>query len=334
MDKELVEYAWANFCKFIFPRELGIDYGEHFSRVNVSDIRELCSYAWQNLNKNLYVSVYSESMLKDNYINCIFLDLDNDTLDEPYYDMMKIVTMLESNYGYVPQVLFSGKKGFHIHIGMNPIKLQNIRMTLRRFYKNMFMDIETLDPSVIGDKRRVSRLPYTINQGSGRYCVPIEVGWSLDRIIQESENPDVTNGIRLLARNDVCEEIGGLLGDLDKTTPIYEQTNRPVRITEEKIKQYREEIDIFISTAGDIDNGRHRWLHFMFVPRLCMMGKSDDEIYDMARRFVNATSPNGNRGWGHYEPHVRISIDRTKEGNWMPWKINTFFEYYPDLAPK
>lgn len=335
LDRELVEYVWANFCNFIFPREVGLDDGEHFNRVNVANLNELCQTVWGNLDKNVYVSVYSESMIKDGYVNCIFFDLDDSNdLEKPYNEMLNIVSFFQSNFNYVPRVNFSGKKGAHIYVDIPPVKLNDIRMSLRRLYKNLFSGYKTLDTSVIGDKRRVSRLPYTIHRETKRYCVPIEAGWSLDKILEESINPDARNGIRLTRNVAQCREIAFALEALDRNVQSgYDNKTYPTKLTYDRIKRYSEEVDTLLcNIASKVDNGRHRYLHYMLVPRLYILGKSEQEIFDTAQQFVNNSKEEGNRGWGHYEPYVRDSIRRTREGNWMPWSFTTFYEYFPDLA--
>ncbi len=49
------------------------------------------------------------------------------------------------------------------------------------------LKLETLDINCVGLGSQCSRIPYTLHQKEGRFCIPVEDGWSLDKILEESE---------------------------------------------------------------------------------------------------------------------------------------------------
>ena len=111
--------------------------------------------------------------------------MDNDINDDESYNKVKEDTLFAINYLntflYIPKeyinIYFSGNKGFHIivsHItlGVEPCK------NLNEKYKALANEIKnnTLNKTVdtrIYDKKRLIRLPHSINSKTGLYKVPI-----------------------------------------------------------------------------------------------------------------------------------------------------------------
>jgi len=50
------------------------------------------------------------------------------------------------------------------------------------------MDYDYVDPSVLSDSNRVSRIPYTIHEKSYLYCVPVYSDMDIEQIIETASN--------------------------------------------------------------------------------------------------------------------------------------------------
>jgi hypothetical protein len=84
-------------------------------------------------------------------------------------------------------ITFSGKKGFHGYISIEPTELQYPDKVIRRFVEEMNSEANftTLDSSVIGDLNRIIRIPGSIHKSTGRYCTFINPDKFLSYTIQD-----------------------------------------------------------------------------------------------------------------------------------------------------
>ena len=86
---------------------------------------------------NIFTCVYSEEQKKNNLMDCLFLDFDDNAGGKSYKletvlkDVKTTVEYLWSNYSVEPDVRYSGGKGFHLYIYfpekqfVNPKAVQN-----------------------------------------------------------------------------------------------------------------------------------------------------------------------------------------------------------------
>lgn len=176
-----------------FRRNIFIDrdmmYGEkvenYRKRFGNSDMY-VCMYSYEKPDgietKDIKYNEHLDSM---NAISSMYLDFDMDTDKEGAYDDLRFqcerVIHVLVNIWKIPsnmlQIYFSGNKGFHVvipHEVLNLKPCQNINDVLKRaamFFKLQF-SADTLDTAIY-DRRRLFRLPNSINAKSGLYKVPI-----------------------------------------------------------------------------------------------------------------------------------------------------------------
>jgi len=178
--KPIIEEFWrAWFIGGSNPgegRELG-----NPSRIFSKDPSELPLWIALNEAKRLPsymgIAVYSE---RDSpaAIDRLFYDFDSkDDLEVAWRDTQTLAQALERRYGCQPLIAFSGSKGFHIYAFLEkPYRGSRLRevyaelqaMTLRG------LSLQTLDRAVIGDVKRLSRIPYTLHEKSGTLCIPVD----------------------------------------------------------------------------------------------------------------------------------------------------------------
>lgn len=143
-----------------------------------------------------FTSVYS---IKGNQalVDKIFFDFDHPTkLHNALYDCRKLV---ENAVAYP---IFTGGKGFHAYIPLDPkwYPLDEAGRLLKRVqkYVKKLYNLKTSDEKVMGDARRLTRIPYTkhVNRFgfvSESYCTPLTpqmlLDNDMDEIIELSKHP-------------------------------------------------------------------------------------------------------------------------------------------------
>ncbi len=176
-----------------FRRNIFIDrnmmYGQQVKKYreqfNNSDMY-ICMYSYERpVGIEASKLRYNEHLDSMNAISPMYLDFDMDAEKEGAYDELRFqcerVIHVLVNIWKIPasmiQLYFSGNKGFHVVVpyevfGLKPC--QNINDVLKRaalFFKVQF-SADTLDTAIY-DRRRLFRLPNSINAKSGLYKVPI-----------------------------------------------------------------------------------------------------------------------------------------------------------------
>ena len=124
------------------------------------------------------VAIYSERN-RPTAIDRLYYDLDSeDDLEAAWRDAQTLVSALRRRYGCEPILAFSGLKGYAVHAFLErPYRGPKLKevytelqaMTLRG------LNLPTLDKAVVGDVKRLSRIPYTLHERSARLCLPIDV---------------------------------------------------------------------------------------------------------------------------------------------------------------
>lgn len=163
----------------------GLKLEEYRKKFNNRDIYA-CMYSYEKPEGMKAKDIrYNEHLDEMNAIAPMYLDFDMDADKEGAYDELRFqcerVLHVLVNIWKIPakmiQIYFSGNKGFHVIVPYKTLGLkpcQNINDVLKRaamFFKVQF-SADTLDTAIY-DRRRLFRLPNSINAKSGLYKVPI-----------------------------------------------------------------------------------------------------------------------------------------------------------------
>jgi predicted transcriptional regulator len=180
---------------YTFPREVGMP-----ERRMVSSISDFLSFIQECTAKRrpCYAAVYAfeDHEFKTPIIDRIFLDFDSqgDSLYEVWDEVVEFTKFLES-MKVKSMILFSGKKGFHIYIFIPPTVLKRPREALSelvkalvsKFEKAKDTKIKFLDWKVVGDVRRLARIPYTVHEETGRLAIIVDrLDYDLEDILEKS----------------------------------------------------------------------------------------------------------------------------------------------------
>lgn len=155
--------------------------------VSPSELQATVNKRFNNIDAYSTNYMYNEEdQNQSDIIGPLYIDLDGDMSSEEGYNKVKQDTLLAISYlnthlkvpkEYI-KIYFSGSKGFHLIVphevfGIQPCKDLNDK------YKTIALDLSkhTLNQLVdtrIYDKKRLIRMPHSINGKTGLYKVPLE----------------------------------------------------------------------------------------------------------------------------------------------------------------
>ena len=135
--------------------------------------------------KPAYMSVQPYRGLDQPYaIEKLFFDFDSEgDLDRAWSDVVKFSDSLIRFYEVRPLIVFSGNKGYHVYVFLDRIySFEEIGLeAAKQIYLEMQrillrgLDLKTLDHQILGDLKRLSRIPFSLNEKSGNLCLPIDL---------------------------------------------------------------------------------------------------------------------------------------------------------------
>jgi len=160
-----------------FPREYSN------SRKIVYTFDELLQYINEN-PYNVYVSVFSQRQIAKREFDTIFIDVDrHGGTGKNVYDKARKIVSVFDVLDIATRQYYSGR-GFHIYIDFPQIHLEKYRDVVRYWLKNVLGKYYNwLDKIVIGDIRRLGRVPWTVNTRTGITMKRVDVmSWDWEKI--------------------------------------------------------------------------------------------------------------------------------------------------------
>ena len=116
------------------------------------------------------------------------LILNDNLLSRPFNELKTLINYFMETLGIKPYPLFSGSKGFHLVVFLNPMKLINIDKISYNLAVHLKkkLDLELIDLSVNKDPiSRKQRIPYSKHERTGLYTVPIDNEVTYDEFLQQ-----------------------------------------------------------------------------------------------------------------------------------------------------
>ncbi|MEM4168846.1 MAG: hypothetical protein QXY99_02020 [Thermoproteota archaeon] len=159
----------------LFPREFAIRSSlGGVRRFVVSSPEEILSYTRQwNYVGDIYFGVHALYDLMDGVIRRIYFDFDSEhDVNLAKEDALKVYNFFSSK----KILVFSGNKGYHVHVFFSPTKLSNPSSTLREYVRRLAakLDLRTLDFEPCYNLRGLARLPGTYNIKGKKFCQIID----------------------------------------------------------------------------------------------------------------------------------------------------------------
>lgn len=340
-----------------FPRDIGLPH-----RFSVSSLREMIdALETAKTHSQLYVQVHSDIEQAADVYDSIYIDIDaempfepdegtkeeryqmwKESLEDAYWEVKKYSWHMKEAYDAELRVYFSGSRGFSIYVDFVEVECDYgaVVSTIQDTLRDAGVDMNLVDSSVF-EKNRISRLPYSLNWNHEEkrgldplLCLPIDPNWNFDTLLDEITDPEIQKSVNITKDENIVREYiehRHRTGDYES-----QEIDGDIEITINP-EASLERIETLMDIAEHIRDGRHRILHFMFVPALIEAGWEDyGQIHEISQEFIEKT---GASYRPDYYKHVEKSIPRTIEGppnsdgHWKPWTIQRFLQEYPELLP-
>jgi len=294
-------------------------------RFKVSSFNQLNAIVRVSYRKDVYVAVYCESCRQKQVFNRIYIDLDKSPekidLQQTLEEARKIAELFPCD------IYFTGNKGFAVYIYFDFIHLEHPRETMRHFVEMLekHLNLKTIDWHVIGDLKRVSRLPFTINQKTGNFCIPVNPNWSLDKILELSRNPLQIEPLKQQPSKFVYK----LLEGIDRH--VTEQEKELIYTPPKNPDLYRQQVQKLIEVAPKIKDGRHRLMFHGIIPRLVLVNATDEEILATCKEFITRTGKDWNEYCNYVKRAIKHTRNRVAKGEPLKYNFATVLVENPEL---
>lgn len=199
------EDFWRSWFGFHAAREAGNPH-----RTVLKDPDSLISYVKQRRTRfePCFLSVQPYRARNQVYgLEKLFFDFDSKetppNLEKTWNETSHFVNTLQKFYDIASLTVFSGNRGFHVYIWFwQVVEFKPPQEALAKAVYKLIQEkllkgltYKTLDPEVLGDIKRLARLPYTIHQKSGLKCEPSSARGQPMRILPTAIEGYRKNGI-------------------------------------------------------------------------------------------------------------------------------------------
>jgi hypothetical protein len=188
------EQFWFEWFKT--PEQLGVEVFEGYghdkdgkllgSRIFLTGYPSFLNYL-ERMQKGVFpcwMSVLTFSGRDEPIILCkLYFDFDSKNLELTWKEARDFAQRLRRFHNADSLICFSGNKGFNVYVWLQKhlTFTKGSKFSIKEVYSKIQEILlkgtkyETLDPNPLGDVKRVSRVPYSIHQGSGLLCTPVNI---------------------------------------------------------------------------------------------------------------------------------------------------------------
>ena len=220
---------------------------------------------------------------------------------------------LRQYYGVKPLVCRSGCKGAHVYVWLRePVEIDGLDELAREVYHRLQLKIlrglefKTLDPKVLGDLKRLARLPYTMHERTGRLCFPLDeegkpvylTAEDLEDYREHGLNPDL---LELVVREVLAE------------SKVKPRDSSPG-----SFRDVRSLVKRLMETFPGREPPHHERLIVLF--ELIKAGWTDEQIHKVFKECVD------------YDPRkTQYMIDHARKHGYKPYRTRQILELVPWL---
>ena len=320
-----VEQAWIDHLGTFqprYPREVCYHVSYGMVRFQADNPTTYVNMIHERVDRgDIWVCTRSIPQIETDVWDKAYIDIDvPDGIQVAYQDKVDLESRIKQTYGVSPRVAFTANKGFAVYLDFLPQEMDAIQVKLFCHKLTSSLGIHS-DPVVNGDKRRISRLPYTFNYkslktGTLRMCIPVKPEWSLDRVLAESRSPSASVDWSPRPCPEVARDIVSI------PVPKVVQKDPTPEVAPEAL-------EAMLSVAEFIGDGRHRAIFKIIMP-LCVQAKfTKDQAMDYTRRFIEKSG----KGFYEYEKYSAQSYDWcAARPDLKPMKLERMMEQNPEIA--
>jgi len=166
-------------------REVLTGTAPHFSRDFIEKPEQLASYVQERdaSKRPSYMSVQPFSERNQPFgLEKLFFDFDcEEDIIKAWKEAHKFAETLIQYYRIMPFLTFSGGKGYHVYtfltetVSFREWNLKRAKRVYETLQRKLLkgLEFETLDSAVLGDIKRLARVPFSRHQKTGKTCSPI-----------------------------------------------------------------------------------------------------------------------------------------------------------------
>jgi len=219
--------------------------------------------------KDCYVSVFTDYQIWMGIYDTVLLDIDGD-VEDPYSDMRTVYSILKNNL-LDGRVYYTGR-GYHIYIDFMPIRIDRYSDRVRRWAEELGI-LKYVDRKVLGDIRRMARVPLTKNTKTGRWMVEIDPEMDEKEIIENSEA-----GVEVVRRELKPTDLGERLLLVDVNGGRRITPRALMKVKDGKYPPCIEQALMKLKVSGELDHAER--LH---LANYLLRVMSVDEVVDVFR---------------------------------------------------
>jgi len=266
-------------------------------QVVVNCVKELLALFERYNFTDCFIQTHIDRDRVKGVIRLVFIDLDcPGDLDRARKLLDRVLHFLGVGYGIKPYVQFSGSKGYHIIIPIEPVCVGDKAKPFLKFLQQR-LSKGYCDPQILGDLVRLVRFPDTINSKSGKLCETVQE-WDGQRL-------DVS-----------------LLWEEFRLQQLIEEEEREKRQGSRSEPGFgfkpshgiRPQIALLISRLKEGQNLTHQQ-RLAIVFELLARGWTEDQILELFR-----SSPDFN------EERTRYMVEHAKARGYLPFKTKRLLE--------
>jgi len=159
MIREFEIWARKNRVGKIFAREVGL------YRRNAMDEVDLISYIDENRGVDCYSAIFANWQIRRRQFDTIFLDVDgHENENGAEENIFRVIDVLDGKG--IKYRLYDSGRGYHVYIDFDVVRLEHYGSVVRKWVSDIGI-MDYVDKSVVGDIRRMARIPATINSKTG-----------------------------------------------------------------------------------------------------------------------------------------------------------------------
>lgn len=272
----------------IFGRKIYVDPNK------ISEIRRKFN------NTDVYATIlsYNKEVQNDSDLyGPMYLDLDLDIQTESDYSLLKsdlqnIVSYLDTNYGIPSNYIkyyFTGKKGFHLIISPDIFDIlpdNNLNVYYKEIAKELNRATQTqLIDTKIYDKKRLLRLPNSINSKTGLYKVPVTYDQINNMSFAEMKQYASTAKPLIQVETSPCEKAINRLKEIKELITKPKQKNTDINIKVKPIDDIEPPSCIFNILDNGAQEGNRNNTTIILASSFFQCGASYQETLDLITQW-------------------------------------------------
>jgi hypothetical protein len=244
----------------------------------------------------------------------MFYDFDSEkNTSKAWKEVLKFAETLIKYYKILPFITFSGNKGYHVYVFLDRVvSFQTFQIG---FAKKVYMllqkkllkglDFETLDSAILGDIKRLARLPFSIHEKTGKMCSPL----SLSHVFIKPKNLEIYKEYSLDTNilEKVCKEL--------KAEEKWHKHLSETRVGFKSLTSHRVRPCIKVAVSLPLNHGEGHKMRLAIVAEYLKRGSSVDQIIDLFR---------GQKDFN--ERKTRYFVEDAQHKGYKPFKCKTIKE--------